>query len=111
MDSGQLLQALEAVLDARKGGDPDASYVAGLYARGLDTILKKVGEEATEVVIAAKGGERGEVIYELADLWFHTLVLMRHLDLGSADVMAELERRFGLSGIEEKAKRGVKNGE
>ncbi len=100
------------MLEARKAADPDSSYVASLYARGLDTILKKVGEEATETVIAAKGGNVDEVIYETADLWFHTLVMLKHLDIEPEQVLNELDRRFGLSGIEEKASRsklGVKS--
>ncbi|BCX89747.1 phosphoribosyl-ATP pyrophosphohydrolase [Methylomarinovum tepidoasis] len=100
-----VLQRLAAVLEARKQADPQSSYVASLYAKGLDAILKKVGEEATETVIAAKGGEREQLIYETADLWFHTLVLLAHQGLGPEDVLAELARRFGLSGLEEKAAR------
>lgn len=100
-----ILHAVHRTLQARKGADPSSSYVAGLYDKGLDTILKKVGEEATETVIAAKGGERDQVVYETADLWFHTLVMLAALDLGPADVLAELERRFGLSGLDEKASR------
>ncbi len=96
---------LAAVLESRKGKAPDSSYVAGLYAKGLDTILKKVGEEATETVIAAKSGDSKQVVHEVADLWFHTLVLLAHLGLGPQDAMRELERRFGESGLDEKAKR------
>ena len=102
------LERLAEILEARKQADPDSSYVAGLYARGLDTILKKVGEEATETVIAAKGGSSEQLVYETADLWFHTLVMLAHLDLKPADVLAELERRFGLSGLDEKAARQPK---
>ncbi|SEO88221.1 phosphoribosyl-ATP diphosphatase [Aquisalimonas asiatica] len=104
-DRDAVLHAVHQVLQARKGADPSSSYVAGLYGKGLDTILKKVGEEATETVIAAKGGDRDQVVYETADLWFHTLVMLAALDLGPADVLAELERRFGLSGLDEKASR------
>ena len=100
------LERLAAVLEARKTADPDASYVARLYATGLDAILKKVGEEATETVIAAKDGDPAKIVHETADLWFHTLVMLAHQGLGPAAVLAELERRFGLSGIEEKAARG-----
>lgn len=100
-----VLAELARVLEERKHADPDGSYVAGLYARGLDAILKKVGEEATETVLAAKGGERAQVVRETADLWFHTLVMLAHLGLGPADVLGELERRFGLSGLVEKAAR------
>ncbi len=105
--SGDILERLAQVLEERKSADADSSYVASLYARGLDTILKKVGEEATETVIAAKGGDDGQLVYETADLWFHTLVLLAHRGLGPEDVLAELARRFGLSGIEEKAARGA----
>ena len=101
-----ILSRLDTVLAERKQADPESSYVAKLYAKGLDSILKKVGEEATETVIAAKGGDKGQVIYETADLWFHTLVMLKHLDLGPQDVLDELARRFGLSGIEEKVSRG-----
>lgn len=102
-----VLKQLAEVLEARKGADPESSYVAGLYAKGLDAILKKIGEEATETVMAAKDGDRAAVIYETADLWFHSLVMLAHLDVGPAEVLAELERRFGLSGLEEKARRGT----
>jgi phosphoribosyl-ATP pyrophosphohydrolase len=104
--AGDTLQRLAEVLEARKGGDPDASYVARLYAKGLDAILKKVGEEATETVLAAKDGDPARIVYETADLWFHTLVMLAHQGLGPAAVLAELERRFGLSGLDEKAGRG-----
>ena len=90
-----ILNKLAAVLESRKGAAPESSYVAGLYAKGLDAILKKIGEEATETVIAAKGGDAGQVVHELADLWFHTLVLLAHQGLRPDDVLAELERRFG----------------
>jgi phosphoribosyl-ATP pyrophosphohydrolase len=103
---GDTLQRLAEVLEARKGGDPDASYVARLYAKGLDAILKKVGEEATETVLAAKDGDPAKIVYETADLWFHTLVMLAHQGLGPDVVLAELERRFGLSGLDEKAARG-----
>ena len=102
----QILARLAEVLQARKGADPDGSYVAGLYARGEDQILKKVGEEATETVIAAKAGDRGQLVCETADLWFHTLVMLAHYDCGPEDVLDELARRFGLSGVDEKAARG-----
>lgn len=103
----EVIERLAMVLEQRKGADPGSSYVAKLYAKGLDHILKKVGEEATETVIAAKGGDPGQVIYETADLWFHTLVMLKHLGLEPAAVLAELDRRFGLSGLEEKAQRGT----
>lgn len=101
----EILDKLAAVLETRKQADPDTSYVASLYAKGLDKILTKVGEEAIETVIAAKDGERSQVVYETADLWFHTLVMLNHLGISHRDVLAELERRFGLSGLEEKASR------
>ena len=104
MDS--ILRQLADVLESRKSGDPAKSYVASLYHKGIDTILKKVGEEATETVIAAKDGDRDKIIYETADLWFHTMVMLAHSGLGPDDVLKELERRFGLSGLEEKAARG-----
>ena len=100
-----ILQQLEKILEERKQADAASSYVASLHAKGLEKILKKVGEEATETVIAAVGGDREQVIYETADLWFHTMVMLSHLDIGHAEVLAELERRFGLSGLEEKAQR------
>ena len=83
----------------------DTSYVASLYAKGLDTILKKIGEEATETVIAAKDGDKKQIIYETADLWFHCMVLLAEQGLHPDDVLNELQRRFGLSGLEEKAQR------
>jgi len=101
----EVLNQLAAVLEARKQSDPESSYVSHLYHRGLDTILKKVGEEATETVIAAKGGDREQVIYEMADLWFHSMVLLSQQEISHNEVLQELERRFGLSGHEEKASR------
>lgn len=101
----ELLTALDAVLQERKQADPSASYVAKLYAQGTDTILKKLGEEAAELIIAAKNGSPQEIIHETADVWFHSLVLLSSLGLSSQDVLAELERRFGLSGLTEKAQR------
>jgi phosphoribosyl-ATP pyrophosphohydrolase len=103
-----LLQQLAQTLEQRKTADPQQSYVASLYSKGLDAILKKVGEEATETVIAAKNGEPEQLIYETADLWFHTLVLLAHQGQGPQAVLKELERRFGLSGLEEKAQRQEK---
>jgi phosphoribosyl-ATP pyrophosphohydrolase len=100
------LERLAEVLENRKGADPDSSYVAGLYAKGLDAILKKIGEEATETVMAAKDGDAHKIVHETADLWFHCLVLLAQQGLGPEQVLAELERRFGLSGLEEKARRG-----
>jgi phosphoribosyl-ATP pyrophosphohydrolase len=103
--SEALLTQLAAVLEQRKQADPGSSYVAGLYAKGLDQILKKVGEEATETVLAAKGGDAARVVYETADLWFHTLVMLAYLELRPEQVLEELQRRFGLSGLVEKAAR------
>ena len=99
------LNKLAAVLEERKQADPDSSYVAKLYSKGLDAILKKIGEEATETVMAAKDGEKDKIIYETADLWFHSMVLLSQQELSPQDVLNELERRFGLSGLEEKASR------
>jgi len=100
-----ILNKLAAVLEARKQADPETSYVAGLYSKGLDAILKKIGEEATETVMAAKDGQSDKIVYEVADLWFHTMVLLASQNLEPDDVLRELDRRFGLSGIEEKAGR------
>jgi len=105
-----VLQQLAKVLEARKQADPESSYVAKLYAKGLDAILKKIGEEATETVMAGKDGKADKIVYETADLWFHTLVLLAHQGLGPEDVLRELERRFGLSGLEEKAQRETSPG-
>ena len=103
--SDDILRQLAEVLEQRKQAEPDSSYVASLYDKGLDSILKKIGEEATETVMAAKDGDRDHLVYEVADLWFHSLVLLAHQGLGPDPVLKELERRFGLSGLEEKAAR------
>jgi len=100
-----ILLALQAVLVERKNAQADSSYVAKLYAAGDDKILKKLGEEAVECIIAAKGGQREEIIHETADLWFHVLVMLAHHNIRVEDITAELQRRFGRSGIEEKAAR------
>ena len=104
-----VLQALQEVLAQRKGADADTSYVAGLHAKGLNKILEKVGEEATETILAAKDAEKSgltdEVIAETADLWFHCLVMLSQLNVEHTAVLAELERRFDLSGLVEKANR------
>ena len=105
--SESILSRLAEVLEARKQADPETSYVAGLYAKGLDAILKKVGEEATETVLAAKDGDPEHLVYETADLWFHTLVMLAHQGLGPDAVLDELARRFGLSGLDEKAARST----
>ncbi|MBC7468992.1 MAG: phosphoribosyl-ATP diphosphatase [Ramlibacter sp.] len=111
-DSGDALARLAAVIESRKperGGDPQASYVARLLHKGPDAFLKKIGEEAAEVIMAAKdadhGGDRQRIVGEVADLWFHSMVALAHYGLAPADVIAELERREGTSGIEEKALR------
>jgi phosphoribosyl-ATP pyrophosphohydrolase len=100
-----VLNQLAEVLEERKQADPDSSYVAKLYSKGLDAILKKIGEEATETVMAAKDGQADKIVYETADLWFHSMVLLAQQGLGPEDVLAELQRRFGLSGLDEKASR------
>ena len=109
------LARLAAVIESRKvanGGDPEKSYVARLLHKGPDAFLKKIGEEATEVVMAAKdadhGGDKGQILYEVADLWFHSMIALSHYGLTPADVVAELERREGTSGLEEKALRKAK---
>ena len=104
-DSTRLLERLADTLESRRGADPSRSYVAKLLAGGDDRILKKVGEEATETVIAAMQGDRAKLVTETADLWFHTLVMLVHHELRPEDVLAELARREGLSGIDEKASR------
>lgn len=103
--SDDILARLMAVLESRKGGDPSSSYVAKLYDQGIDTILKKIGEESAETIIAAKSGDKEQIVYEIADLWFHSLVLLAQQNLTAQQVLDELDRRFGLSGIEEKAAR------
>jgi phosphoribosyl-ATP pyrophosphohydrolase len=100
-----ILTELAAVLEQRKSQDPKSSYVAGLYAKGLDAILKKIGEEATETVMAAKDGVPNKIVYEVADLWFHSMVLLAQQGLSHEQVLAELQRRFGLSGLAEQAAR------
>ena len=112
MSSTDSLARLAAVIESRKparGGDPQASYVARLLQKGPDAFLKKIGEEATEVVMAAKdvdhGGDPARLVGEVADLWFHSLIALAHYDLTPAHVVAELERREGLSGLDEKALR------
>ena len=101
----EVLDAVYQVIQERKQNPSEKSYVASLYAKGLDKILGKVGEEATEVAVAGKGGKIDEVVSEVADLWFHTLVLLSYYDLPPEKIYAELERRFGMSGLEEKASR------
>ena len=103
--SDDILLRLMAVLASRKDADPDSSYVAGLYAKGLDSILKKIGEESVETIIAAKSGDKQQIVYETADLWFHCLVMLAQQNLDARLVLEELDRRFGVSGIDEKAAR------
>lgn len=105
MRNQEFLIALQQVLIERKNASADDSYVASLYAKGLDQILKKVGEEASEVIIAAKGDDKQALINEMADLWFHSLVLLINEGLTIEQVTQELDRRFGMSGLEEKAQR------
>ena len=100
-----ILNRLADLLEQRKGADAQTSYVANLYAKGMDSILKKVGEEATETIIASKNGDQQHIIYETADLWFHTLVMLAQAGLKPQDVLDELARREGLSGIAEKESR------
>ena len=100
-----ILSQLAQILEERKNAEPESSYVAKLYAGGVDKILKKIGEEATELVMAGKDADNEQIVYETADLWFHTLVLLASQDLGPDQVLAELQRRFGISGITEKASR------
>lgn len=104
-----VLIQLAQVLEQRKQADPEKSYVASLHAKGLNKILEKVGEECTETLLAAKdaenSGNSAEVIYETADLWFHSMVMLSRLGLGPRDILDELARRFDLSGLEEKASR------
>ena len=102
-----ILNRLADLLEQRKGADAQTSYVANLYAKGMDSILKKVGEEATETIIAAKNGDQQHIIYETADLWFHTLVMLAQAGLKPQDVLDELARREGLSGIAEKESRAA----
>jgi phosphoribosyl-ATP pyrophosphohydrolase len=104
-----MLERLADVVQARRQADPDSSYVARLKAKGLDAMLKKVGEEATETVMAAKDGDRSKAVAEVADLWFHCLLVLAHFDLRPADVLAELQRREGQSGLEEKALRRLQS--
>jgi phosphoribosyl-ATP pyrophosphohydrolase len=99
------LEKLAEVIEARKAAAADESYVASLFEKGMNTILKKIGEEATETIVAAKEDDDSQLVYETADLWFHTLVMLSARGLGPADVLTELERRFGLSGLQEKAAR------
>jgi len=100
-----IIEKLTEILETRKSADPDSSYVAGLYAKGVDAILKKIGEEATETVMAVKDGNPDRIVYETADLWFHTLVMLVQQGIAPQKILEELDRRFGVSGLEEKAGR------
>ncbi len=100
-----VLEKLNQVLKQRKNADPDSSYVATLYAKGLDSILKKIGEEATETILAAKSGNKDDIIHETADLWFHCLVMLADQGVEPELILKELESRFGVSGHDEKASR------
>jgi phosphoribosyl-ATP pyrophosphohydrolase len=100
-----ILERIAASIEERKGGDPHTSYVAQLFAKGEDAMLKKIGEEATETVMAAKDGNRARIVAETADLWFHSMVMLAHYGLRPEDVIGELERRQGLSGLDERALR------
>jgi phosphoribosyl-ATP pyrophosphohydrolase len=104
-----ILDRLAESIESRKGGDPQRSYVARLLADGEDAVLKKIGEEATEVVMAGKSGDRLRIVNETADLWFHCLVALAHYGLGPRDVLMELRRREGISGLYEKAARGARS--
>ena len=106
MNMQTILEQLIATIESRKAADPESSYVAKLFHKGADSILKKVGEEATEVVIAAKDEDREQIVYESADLLFHLMVMLARYDLSLSDVAIELARREGLSGLVEKASRG-----
>ena len=105
MSERDILERLEALVAARRSADPSTSYVASLNTKGLDAILKKIGEKTTKTVIAAKAGKREDVVHETADLWFHCLVMLAWHGVSVAEVLAELERREGRSGLEEKASR------
>jgi phosphoribosyl-ATP pyrophosphohydrolase len=109
--SNDTLARLAQVIEDRKAGDPDKSYVARLFHKGTDAILKKIGEEATETVMAAKDGDAQKLVYEVADLWFHSMLALSAFGVKPADVLAELERREGLSGLEEFAARKMKDRE
>jgi len=104
----ETLERIATTINERKGGDPKKSYVAQLFAKGEDAMLKKIGEEATETVLAAKSGDRLALVRETADLWFHSMIVLARHGLGPADVLAEMHRREGISGLDEKAARKKK---
>jgi phosphoribosyl-ATP pyrophosphohydrolase len=110
MQNDDILQAIYRVILERKANPSESSYTATLMTKGVDKILKKVGEEAAELIIAGKGGVRQEIVYETADLFFHTLVLLGFYDIEIEEIFAELRRRFGVSGVMEKSSRGNENG-
>ena len=101
----ETLERIATTINERKGGDPNKSYVAQLFAKGDDAMLKKIGEEATETVLAAKSGDRLALVRETADLWFHSMIVLARHGVGPADVLAEMHRREGISGLDEKAAR------
>jgi phosphoribosyl-ATP pyrophosphohydrolase len=103
--TNDILDRIAADIEQRKGGDPAKSYVAKLLSQGEDAVLKKIGEEATETVLAAKSGDRLHIVREITDLWFHCMIVLAHHGLGPRDVLAEMQRREGISGIDEKAAR------
>jgi phosphoribosyl-ATP pyrophosphohydrolase len=105
LGQAETLERIAASINERKGGDPAKSYVAQLFAKGDDAMLKKIGEEATETVLAAKSGDRLHLVREVTDLWFHCMIVLARHGLGPADVLAEMQRREGISGIDEKARR------
>jgi phosphoribosyl-ATP pyrophosphohydrolase len=104
----ETLERIAATIESRRGGDPAKSYVAQLLAEGEDGVLKKIGEEATETILAAKGGDRLHMVRETADLWFHCMIMLARHGLGPGDVLAELHRREGIPGLDEKAARKKK---
>jgi phosphoribosyl-ATP pyrophosphohydrolase len=103
----EVLHRVQQTLVERKGAAPDSSYVSSLYAKGTDAICKKVAEEGAEVIMAAKDGDRLHLVREVCDLWFHSMVLLAHFDIGVDDIMVEFRRREGISGIDEKKSRGA----
>jgi phosphoribosyl-ATP pyrophosphohydrolase len=105
MKNANILERIAQTINERKGGDPAKSYVAKLFAQGDDAMLKKIGEEATETVLAAKGGDRLHLVREVTDLWFHCMIVLARHGVGPGDVLAEMQRREGISGIDEKAAR------
>jgi phosphoribosyl-ATP pyrophosphohydrolase len=103
----EVIRRVQQTLVERRGAPPDSSYVASLYAKGTDAICKKVAEEAAETIMAAKDGDRLHLVREVCDLWFHSMILLTHFDIGVDDIMVEFRRREGISGIDEKKSRGA----